>query len=218
MRSTVLAAASGRRSRTNPVGRFIAGSRESARDRQRFPPARSGGRTWSSQSPDSRRKDLTQNPTGQMRHPDPGQNQESRIVGDPMQPLLLLKRTPSDELVAGAALPGRRSKHDAGQQPSRFCRDGVLEILAYRAAPAQIVKLRQGRGALLLRVPGPCGLPAPSAVPDPAAWLPPARIVHSKFNRAGRTIRFVGVWRRAGSWIRPRVFQLHQQGPRRHVL
>src|SRR5438093_10397473 len=58
---------------------------------------------------------------------------------------------PTDEGVARGALPGRRSKDHTCQKAARLVGDGVEKILANSAAPTQIMKLRQSRGALLSR-------------------------------------------------------------------
>ena len=74
------------------------------------------------------------------------EHQEPRVVGDQVQALLSLLRGPADELVPGAALPGRRTEQQAGEQPAASVRNRVLEILADSTAAAQVVKLRQSGG------------------------------------------------------------------------
>src|SRR5438046_2407136 len=86
-----------------------------------------------------------------MRNPNEWQDQESCVVRRPMKMPLALFRGPTDERIARGALPGRRSKHHASQEPLRFIGDRISEILANRSAPTQIMKLPQSCRALVPR-------------------------------------------------------------------
>ena len=70
-------------------------------------------------------------------------------------------------VVAGGALPGRRSKHDAGQQPARFMSSPCRSDSRQSRRPTQIVKLRLSRGALL-------------SAPDPLTDLPDRKPAHAR--------------------------------------
>ena len=66
---------------------------------------------------------------GQMRHPDPGQDQQSRVVGqqtDVLQPRLLV---PADEAVAAAQVARRRAPRRAGYRPAG---GGFMQVLTLK--------------------------------------------------------------------------------------
>src|SRR5437660_525608 len=71
------------------------------------------------------------------------------IVADAGQLRAPFFLAPANILIALPALPGRRTKQQARQQPSPVLANGILQVLSYRAAGAKIVKLRQRGGQLL---------------------------------------------------------------------
>ena len=91
----------------------------------------------------------SQNPTGQPRHFGPRHNEKSSIVSQVRQVAVALRESPPDELVAGLALPRRRTKHHACQQPALVVAHRVLQVLSHRSSKAQVVKLAQSGSHLL---------------------------------------------------------------------
>ena len=74
---------------------------------------------------------------GQVRHPNPGQNQETRVVGQQAQMALTLLGIPANPLVPRRGLPSRRAEQQAGQRAALPVPRQVLQVLARRncAAP-----------------------------------------------------------------------------------
>ena len=77
--------------------------------------------------------------TGQTGHLYPRQDQEPRVINHLTQPLSPLGRRPADELVAGGALPSRRSKQQARHILSVTGLHQILEIFADYAQPQIMV-------------------------------------------------------------------------------
>ena len=86
---------------------------------------------------------LPKDPTAQIRHLDPGQDQKTGVVGDQPQVALALLGRPADKLVPVLTLPGRRAEHQAGQGSALVVARHVLQVLADRTAKTQIVKPAQ---------------------------------------------------------------------------
>jgi len=64
---------------------------------------------------------------------DPGQNEESALVGNQMDVLPTDCGWPSDKTVAAANMPGRRTIDHAGDRPL-VGKDQILEVLSHRLA------------------------------------------------------------------------------------
>src|SRR6266705_799935 len=77
--------------------------------------------------------------TGQMRHPHPGRDQETSIVGDQMKALAAGSGVPADILVPVGTLPSRRAEEHASQRLSVAVAHQILQVLAHWAAVTQIV-------------------------------------------------------------------------------
>ena len=83
---------------------------------------------------------LPQDPTAQIRHLDPGQDEKTRVVGHQLQMALPLSARPTDELVARLTLPSRRCEHQASQGTALSVAHDIVQVLSHRAAKTQIVK------------------------------------------------------------------------------
>lgn len=88
--------------------------------------------------------------TGQMRHPDPGQDQEASVIGQQEQMAPALLGIPADPRVSPAGLPGGGTEQQTSQRPARTVPHQVLQVLADAIAMPQIVialeqKLEQRR-------------------------------------------------------------------------
>ena len=91
------------------------------------------------QAPDDGAQDVA----GQMRHPHPGQDQETRVVGHPREALPTLLGSPADERVAGLALPGGRTKHQTGHRSTLAFTHQVAQVFTDAVALAQVVMALQ---------------------------------------------------------------------------
>src|ERR1700686_3849449 len=80
---------------------------------------------------------------GQMRDPHMRQNEKAAIVNNQREPLLALLSAPADEGITGSDFPGRSAKEQAGQVATTTVANQVAQVLARRAAIAQVVMLRQ---------------------------------------------------------------------------
>lgn len=74
----------------------------------------------------------------EMRNTDPGQNEESRIIGQQVDVAATGMLVPSDETVAAANMTWCRTERYAGDR-SVCAIDNVFEVLAYRLSIAKIV-------------------------------------------------------------------------------
>jgi hypothetical protein len=77
---------------------------------------------------------------GQVRHPDPGQNQEAALIGNQVEVLTAYSDIPTDKAVPAADVARCRGKGDTGHRSSQG-KDQILEVLAYRLAISQVVIL-----------------------------------------------------------------------------
>src|ERR1035438_9686126 len=64
--------------------------------------------------------DLAQNVAGQMRHPDPGEDEKTRVVDDPSQLAGALQGTPANPLVPHRALPRSEERRVGKEGRSRW--------------------------------------------------------------------------------------------------
>jgi hypothetical protein len=83
--------------------------------------------------------DAAQQVAGQRGHSYPGQDQETRIVGDQMQAWATRSGVPADILIPVGTLPSRRAKEHASQGPSLAVAHQILKVFPHRTAVTQIV-------------------------------------------------------------------------------
>src|SRR5437016_2470516 len=155
--------------------------------------------------------------TPQVRNTHPGQNEKFMIVGDAGQLRAPFFLAPANILIALPALPGRRTKQQARQQPPPVLANGILQVLSYCAAGAKIVKLRQRGGQLL-----PLGLRTADFLYFNRAQfcestavgclIPHASREHARAHTVGRYLTPRGKGNQAP------LMQFQQQRPCRHVL
>src|SRR6266550_3069579 len=139
------------------------------------------------------------------------------IVGDAGQVRAPFFLAPANILIALPALPGRRTKQQARQQPPPVLANGILQVLSYRAAGAKIVKLRQRGGQL-----PPLGRHTADFLYFNRAQfcestavgclIPHARREHARAHTVGRYLTPRGKGNQAP------LMQFQQQRPCRHVL
>ena len=92
---------------------------------------------------------------GQMRHPHPGQDEKTGVVGQPRQMAAPRFRSPADEGVAGLALPGGRAKRQTGHRTTVALAHQVFEILTDTVAMTQVmIALKQKLKQPSLRAAG----------------------------------------------------------------
>ena len=82
---------------------------------------------------------LPEQMAGQMRHPDPGQDQKAGVVGEQRQVALAHLRVPSDKRIAALRFPCRRAEEHTGERAALRIADPDLQVLAHRGAIAQVV-------------------------------------------------------------------------------
>jgi len=78
--------------------------------------------------------DSSQDMAGQVRHPDPGQDQKPHVVGQEVEVYLSCISIPADKVISGGTLPGRRAKEKAGQRIMPPVKNHVLHVLSDSAA------------------------------------------------------------------------------------
>ena len=167
-----------------------------------------------------RRRDLPQDPTAQIRHPDPGKDEKTRVVGDQRQVLLPLLCRPADKPIPVLALPGRRSEHQASQGAmSLTIAHHVLQVLSHRALEPQIVMSPQG----LLHPGSPRRLPAhfldPQGTQFSQGTINRRRGFFSQGQLRGQTAHPIGRNLPTSRKLhQPALMQLEQQRPRCHVF
>ena len=83
--------------------------------------------------------DAAQQVAGQRGHSYPGQDQETRMVGDPMQAWATRSGVPADILIPVGTLPSRRAKEHASQGPSWVVAHQILEVFPHRTSVTQIM-------------------------------------------------------------------------------
>src|SRR5208283_647100 len=155
--------------------------------------------------------------TPQVRNAHPGQNEKFMIVGDAGQVRAPFFLAPANILIALPALPGRRTKQQARQQPPPVLANRILQVLSYRAAGAKIVKLGQRGGQLL-----PLGRHTADFLDGNRAQfcegtvvgclIPQPRREHARAHTVGRYL--TPRWKSNQASL----VQFQQQGPRGHVL
>jgi hypothetical protein len=77
---------------------------------------------------------------GQLRHPDPGQDQEAAVIGYQVEILSAYPGCPTDKTVPAADMARGRGKDYTGHRPFKG-KDHILEVLPYRLAISQVVIL-----------------------------------------------------------------------------
>lgn len=82
----------------------------------------------------------TQDMGSQVRHPDPGQNQEAALIGNQVDILSAYTGCPTDKAVPAADMARCRGKGYTGHRSSKG-KDQILEVLPYRLAISQVVIL-----------------------------------------------------------------------------
>lgn len=86
-----------------------------------------------------------QNIAGQLRHPDPGKDEKTGVVRDPMKVLRSHRPRPTNVIVPCRTLPSRRTKEPTSQGTTFGIPDQVLQIFPDRTLVAQIMMLVQQR-------------------------------------------------------------------------
>ena len=82
----------------------------------------------------------TQDIGSQVRHPDPGHNQEAAVIGNQVEILSSYTGRPTDKAVPAADVARGRGKGYTGHRSSKG-KDQILEVLPYRLAISQVVIL-----------------------------------------------------------------------------
>ncbi len=82
---------------------------------------------------------LRQDRRGQVRHPNPGRNQEPHVIDHAVQPLPALRRHPTDQPIPTLQVAHRRLPSHHSDQVSAAARDQVPETGSYQAGGCQIV-------------------------------------------------------------------------------
>ncbi len=85
-----------------------------------------------------------------MRHPHPGQNQESTLVGHQVDVLSADVDRPAYKAIPATNVAGRRAIDHAGHRPLPG-KDQILQVLSHRLAITQIVILLDQAVAKLLK-------------------------------------------------------------------
>ena len=86
-----------------------------------------------------------QDVAGQMRHPNPGRNQKTGVVGEPVELLSARGSIPPDILVPAGALPSRRAKKHASHGPLLAVTNQILEIFPDGTSVTQVMVLMEQR-------------------------------------------------------------------------
>ena len=112
---------------------------------------------------------LRQDRRGQVRHPNPGRDQESHVIDHALQPLLALCRPPTDQPVPTLQVTHRRLPSHRSDQVSASAIDQVSEAGSDQAGGAQIVISVQELSPLPSLRGRHHALPAQRANPTPRA-------------------------------------------------